>query len=135
MVGRVEIKRAYDPASSADGYRVLVDRLWPRGVSKERALLDQWLKDVAPSTELRQEWNHDPARFAEFAKAYRAELAHNPALGELREIVAKHPVVTLVYAAHDPEVNHAVILRDVLEGKSTDKTNVGVSAHSANRTR
>jgi len=118
-MGKVVIKRAYEPALPADGFRVLVDRLWPRGVSKEHAALDLWLKDVAPSTELRVDWHHDPTRFSEFAKAYRKELAHNPALTELKEIITKHSLVTLIYAAHDPEVNHARVLQDVLTGRPT----------------
>jgi len=116
-MGKVEIKRAHEPATAADGYRVLVDRLWPRGVSKEHAALDLWLKDVAPSTELRESWNHNPATFSEFAKAYRKELSHNPALTELKKLVETHPLVTLIYAAHDPQINHAIVLRDVIMGK------------------
>jgi len=111
----LQLKRIYDPPSADDGYRVLVDRLWPRGVKKEAAELDAWLKDVAPSPELRTWWDHDPARMAEFATRYRAELADNPALGELSEIAETHPVVTLLYGAHDPKVNHAVILREAVE--------------------
>lgn len=110
----IRLKRAYAEAEASDGYRVLVDRLWPRGLSKERADLDLRLPHVAPSPELRTWWGHDPARFDEFAGRYRAELDTNPALEELLGIVRSHPVVTLVYAAHDPHVNHAIVLRDVL---------------------
>jgi len=110
----VRIKRIYDEAEASDGARVLVDRLWPRGVSRERADLDEWLKDVAPSPQLREWWDHDPARLEEFATRYRAELAGNPALDELLRIVREHPVTTLLYAAHDPAVNHAVVLQAVV---------------------
>lgn len=115
----VLIKRAYAPAMDSDGFRVLVDRLWPRGVSKIRADLDLWLKDVAPSTELREWFGHVPDRFDEFAARYRVELASNPAFDQLRRIAADHPVVTLVYAAKDNVHNEAVILQRLLDG-STD---------------
>lgn len=112
----VRIKRAYEQASADDGCRVLVDRLWPRGLSKERAELDEWLKDVAPSTELRTWWNHDPARMQEFALRYRAELDSNTdAVGALRALVDAG-VTTLVYGAKDPQVNHARVLAEYLEG-------------------
>jgi uncharacterized protein YeaO (DUF488 family) len=110
----VSIKRVYVEPVAADGYRVLVDRLWPRGVSKERAALDLWLKDIAPTTELRTWWNHDPARLDDFAQRYRSELDSNDAVATLREVIAAHPVVTLVYGARDPRVNHAAVLRDYL---------------------
>ncbi|WP_437583691.1 DUF488 domain-containing protein [Paramicrobacterium sp. CJ85] len=108
----VQIKRVYDAAESADGFRVLVDRLWPRGVTKEKAELDAWLKEVAPSPDLRTWWNHDPDRMDEFASRYTAELDDNEAVDELRDIVADNNTVTLVYGAKDPSVNHARILRD-----------------------
>lgn len=116
----VLIKRAYDDASPDDGYRVLVDRLWPRGVSREHAGIHLWLKAVAPSPELRTWWNHDPARLDEFATRYRAELATVPdasdGVAQLRAIAAAHDPLTLVYGARDPEVNHAAVLRDYLNG-------------------
>ena len=111
----IKLKRAYDPPSSSDGYRVLVDRLWPRGISRDRAELDGWLKDVAPTPALRAWWQHDPARLDEFARRYRAELDGNPAVDELRALIRAHPTVTLVYAARDPRVNHADVLRDYLD--------------------
>ena len=110
----VQLKRVYDDAENADGFRVLVDRLWPRGVTKERAAVDLWLKDVAPSAELRTEWHHNPGRFDEFAARYRGELAENPATAELRDLIAEHPAVTLLYGAKDAEANHAVVLRDFI---------------------
>ncbi|TFD20108.1 DUF488 domain-containing protein [Cryobacterium sp. TMS1-13-1] len=113
----VRIKRAYDAASADDGYRVLVDRLWPRGVSKERAELDEWLKDVAPSPKLRTWWKHDPERLDEFALRYRAELdsvaATQVAVAALRALIAKG-VTTLIYGAKDPHVNHARVLAEYL---------------------
>ena len=110
----VRLKRAYDPAEPGDGYRVLVDRLWPRGVSKERARLDEWARELAPSTELRTWFGHDPERFAEFERRYRTELAaHSGKLDELRRR-ARHGTLTLVYAARDEEHNDAVVLAEVL---------------------
>ena len=110
----VHLKRAYEPPSPEDGQRILVDRLWPRGVRKADAAIDRWLKDVAPSTELRRWFGHDPSRWDEFRRRYRAELAHNGELvNELREAARKGPL-TLVYAARDEEHNEAVVLRDLL---------------------
>ena len=113
-MGQVDIKRVYEQAADEDGVRILVDRLWPRGVSKERAALSGWLKDVAPSPDLRRWWHHDPDRFDDFARRYRTELDDNPALGDLLSIVREHDRTTLVYAAKDPAVNHALILRDYI---------------------
>lgn len=110
-------KRAYDTASADDGFRVLVDRLWPRGVSKERAAIDLWAKDAAPSPELRRDWHAAPAvEWGAYADRYRAQLAHESAaaLRDLADVVRQHPVVTLVYAAHDPKHNHAVVLEEAL---------------------
>lgn len=112
------IKRAYDPADDADGCRVLVDRLWPRGVSKVTARLDSWPKDVAPSPDLRTWWKHDPERLDEFETRYRAELDGTPAtvtaIADLRALVADNTArgirTTLIYGAKDPHVNHARIL-------------------------
>jgi len=113
----LHLKRAYDTASADDGFRVLVDRLWPRGVSKERAAIDLWAKDTAPSPELRTAWHHaPPEEWEAYADRYRAELAGPaaPALRALADELRAHPVVTLVYAAHDPERNHAVVLAAAL---------------------
>lgn len=110
----IQIKRVYDPPHAADGFRVLADRLWPRGVSRERAALDAWLVELAPSTALRQWFHRDPGRWAEFARRYRAELrSHTAALQGLRKRAAQGRV-TLLYAARDARINHAVILRAVL---------------------
>ena len=110
----VRIKRIYEAPSADDGDRILVDRLWPRGVRKGTAELDLWMKDVAPSTELRVWWQHDPARFEEFAERYRLELMHSKAIGELESRCREHAVVTLLYAARDPACNHALVLHEML---------------------
>lgn len=106
----ISIKRIYDKSSEKDGYRILVDRLWPRGVSREKAALDVWFKDIAPSTELRTWFGHKSERFAEFTVSYEAELKHNPAVAQLKSIIKEHKSVTLLYAAHDPAINHARVL-------------------------
>lgn len=112
----LQVKRVYDEPSPGDGLRVLVDRLWPRGLTKERAAVDVWAKDAAPSTELRKGFHHGGMAWDDFADAYRAELAGNPAVVALREELAGHPVVTLLYGAHDSAHNHAVLLREALLG-------------------
>ena len=110
----IKVKRIYEPAELGDGFRVLVDRIWPRGVRKDEAAVDLWLKDVAPSTALRRWFGHDPGRWAEFRRRYRAELQERPdALALLRDKAAAG-AVTLGYAARDPEHNNAVALKDVL---------------------
>jgi len=110
----VRLKRAYEAAEAADGTRILVDRLWPRGVSKQEAALDDWMKDIAPSTELRQWFGHEPSRWAEFQRRYKAELrGHAAELERLRGIAAKG-ALTLVYGARDEVHNDAVVLHDVL---------------------
>ncbi|MGH7049837.1 MAG: DUF488 domain-containing protein [Acetobacteraceae bacterium] len=115
-MSEIRLKRAYDPPDPADGTRVLVDRLWPRGVKKSEAAIDVWLKEVAPSTELRQWFGHDPAKWTEFRKRYRAELAHGEAIRELRTLVARNERTTLVFAAHDTEHCNAVVLRELCRG-------------------
>ena len=109
----IHVKRAYDPADDRDGLRILVDRLWPRGLAKAEAHVDLWAKEVAPSTALRQWFGHDPARWTEFRTRYRAELATAP-LDELKTLVAQGPV-TLIYSAHDSEHNQAVVLAEYLQ--------------------
>jgi len=112
----IEIKRAYEQPARKDGYRVLVDRLWPRGVKKEALRLDAWAKDLAPSSELRRWFGHDPSRFREFARRYTAELRAEPARALLTELArrAASGTVTLVYGARDEEHNGAVVLREVI---------------------
>lgn len=118
MPGRLCIKRVYDPPSADDGARVLVDRIWPRGVSRDEAQLTAWLKDLAPTTALRQWFGHDPARFEEFQSRYRAELEQKGGgLAKLRAL-AERGKVTLVYAAKDEAHNNAVVLADYLKGKA-----------------
>jgi len=110
----IRLKRAYDEPAEEDGYRVLIDRLWPRGVSRERARLDEWAKELAPSAELRRWFGHEPARFAEFRARYETELGDQEAkLEELRRR-ARQGTLTLVYGARDKEHNDAVVLADVL---------------------
>lgn len=116
--GTFRVKRIYEPQADDDGFRVLVDRLWPRGVPKESAAVDLWLKDVAPSTELRKEFNHRPERFADFSARYRLELDSNPAVKALLELAAGHPRVTLLYAARNTEENNAGVLLDYLRGRA-----------------
>ncbi len=117
----VKLKRAYDAPSAKDGTRILVDRLWPSGISKEKAALDHWMKNIAPSTELRKWFAHDPARWKEFRRRYAVELRqHADLLTELRSWARRGPV-TLVYAAHDEAHNDAVVLREVLLGRGSLK--------------
>jgi uncharacterized protein YeaO (DUF488 family) len=110
----IKLKRAYSPAGRQDGTRVLIDRLWPRGVKKEDAAIDQWMKDVAPSDALRKWFGHDPDRWKEFRTRYSAELReHAEQIKELRALAREGPI-TLVFAAHDEAHSNAVALRDVL---------------------
>jgi uncharacterized protein YeaO (DUF488 family) len=114
----IHVKRVYDPPDAEDGARVLVDRLWPRGARKDSAKLTLWLKDIAPSDELRRWFGHDPARFAEFSRRYRAELvANKKAVGQVRDLVKAGPV-TLLYAAHDEAHNNARVLADYLKARA-----------------
>jgi uncharacterized protein YeaO (DUF488 family) len=118
----VRTKRVYEPPDPADGYRVLVDRLWPRGESRERAALDEWCKDVAPSPDLRRWWNHDAGRMPEFAVRYEAELDAAPdAVAHLLGIARAHDTVSLLFGAHDPVVNHAVVLREYLSRRMSEE--------------
>ncbi|GGH08378.1 DUF488 domain-containing protein [Silvibacterium dinghuense] len=113
----IQIKRAYLPAEPADGARFLVDRLWPRGIKKEDLPLQEWLKDVAPSNELRHWFHHDPERWPEFRTRYRAELAEHPETWQPLLELARHHTVTLVYAGKDPLHNNALVLQEFLEHK------------------
>jgi len=110
----VTVKRIYEPVASKDGYRILVDRLWPRGIKKEKAEIDTWLKEVAPSTDLRKWFHAGKGTFSEFKKKYLAELKENSALKDLKTLIKEHKQVTLLYAAKDEEQNHAHILADLL---------------------
>jgi uncharacterized protein YeaO (DUF488 family) len=114
----IKLKRAYDSARSGDGTRILIDRLWPRGVRKADAAIDLWAKDIAPSTVLRKWFGHDPARWHEFRRRYSNEIhRHQDRLDELRAL-AQEGRITLVFAAHDEAHNDAVILREILLGRS-----------------
>lgn len=110
-----KLKRAYDSASPDDGFRVYIDRLWPRGLSHETFHYDLWDKDIAPSTELREWFHADPdGRWDEFSKKYAVELAASPAFAELKTTLAPHKTVTLLYSSHDREHNNAVVVYDLL---------------------
>ena len=113
----IHIKRVYEPAEPEDGTRILVDRLWPRGIEKKALRLDSWHKDVAPSTELRKWSHHDPARWDEFRRRYFAELDSNPAAWSSLAELARNGNVTLLYSARDERHNNAEALRDYLESK------------------
>lgn len=111
----IQLKRVYEKPSRADGMRVLVDRLWPRGLTKERAAIDLWLKEIAPSTELRKWFDHDPAKWKQFQVRYRTELKeHKEALELLKQKSEEH-TITLVYGARDEEHNEALVLKGILE--------------------
>ena len=114
MAADVRTKRIYDPTDPDDGYRILIDRLWPRGVSRERAGVDEWARDLAPSEGLRKWFNHDPKRFAEFRARYRAELHHHAAQVEELRARARHSRVTILYAARDTERNNAVVVAELV---------------------
>jgi uncharacterized protein YeaO (DUF488 family) len=113
----IRLKRAYQPAAADDGMRILIDRLWPRGLKKSEVAIDRWLKDIAPSTALRQWFAHDPARWPEFRRRYRSEIRRHPdQIAELRALARKAPV-TLIFSARDERRNDAVVLRNVLLGR------------------
>jgi len=115
----VQIKRAYERPARGDGTRILIDRLWPRGLTKEAAAIDEWFKDISPSTGLREWFGHDPARWKEFRHRYAGEVRQNSKqLGRLRALARQGPV-TLVYSARDEAHNDAVALRDMLLGRPT----------------
>ena len=118
MIRTIRLKRAYDKPARGDGFRVLVDRLWPRGVKKANLELDMWAKELAPSTELRKWFRHDPKRWPEFRKRYRAELTQSHAsksIGELLVVAKRAKTITLVYGAKDTEHNEAIVLRKLFE--------------------
>lgn len=111
----IQLKRAYDPVTESDGYRILVDRIWPRGVSKEHLKIDEWNKEITPTTEIRKAFHHDPEKFTWFKAKYEAELAQNNAVPDFVQNIKQQLTkgnVTFVYAAKDPVYNHVVILRD-----------------------
>jgi uncharacterized protein YeaO (DUF488 family) len=117
----LKLKRAYDPPACEDGSRFLVERLWPRGVKKSTLRLDAWLKDVAPSPDLRKWFSHDPRKWLEFQKRYRSELTQHPEAWDPIAHAARQGTVTLIYGARDPQRNSAAVLRDYLKKKLTVK--------------
>lgn len=113
----IKIKRVYEHQSKSDGYKVLVDRLWPRGMKKSDLVFDEWPKEICPSSELRKSFGHDPLKFKDFKKEYKKELANEEAKKEI-ELLAKISSkrnVTLLYAAHDEKINHAIVLKEIIE--------------------
>jgi uncharacterized protein YeaO (DUF488 family) len=116
-MGSIRIKRIYEEADPADGYRVLVDRLWPRGIKKEDAHIDLWLKDVGPSDGLRKEFGHDPEKFDDFAQAYRKELRQSDAVQVLVDAAGEHDPMTLLFGAKDKEHNQAVVIHEYLNAR------------------
>jgi uncharacterized protein YeaO (DUF488 family) len=111
----VKIKRIYEPFSKADGYRILVDRLWPRGIKKEDAHIDKWMKEIAPSTELRQSFHHGTDNWDQFVMKYRTELNKSGAVDELLADISEYKTVTLLYAVRDEHQNHALILKEFIK--------------------
>ena len=111
----IRIKRVYEEYSKSDGFRILVDRLWPRGLTKQVAQVDLWMKEIAPSNELRKWYHQDMTQWALFRKKYLEELKHSTSLADLKSVCAKHRVVTLLYGSKDREHNHALILVDILK--------------------
>lgn len=113
---KIQIKRAYEPESPEDGFRIYIDRLWPRGLSHETFHYDLWDKDIAPSTELREWFHQDPNdRWNEFEKKYKIELESNPAFKQLKSYISTKPMVTLLYSSHDEEHNNAVVVLNALK--------------------
>ncbi|MBD3615062.1 MAG: DUF488 domain-containing protein [Gracilimonas sp.] len=111
----LKTKRVYEEASPEDGYRILTERLWPRGVSKERAKLDRWMKSISPSHDLRKWFSHDPDKWEEFKERYRRELFSSEAVEEMLELIKHHDTVTLIYASRDEEHNSTVLLKEFLD--------------------
>lgn len=114
-MSKIKIKRVYEPAEPSDGFRVLVDRLWPRGIKKENARVDIWLKEIAPTTELRKWFNHEPGKWTEFRKLYTKELKKSAAVTELKQYLKENKQVTFLYSARDEEHNQAVALKEFAE--------------------
>ncbi|HTB52318.1 MAG TPA: DUF488 domain-containing protein [Ferruginibacter sp.] len=113
----VKIKRIYEPFEKSDGYRILIDRLWPRGIKKEAAHIDQWMKEIAPSTNLRKWFNHEPEKWKEFNKKYITEIKGAAAFEAMLSQISEHKKVTLLFAAKDELYNHAVILQQLITEK------------------
>ena len=114
-MSKISVKRVYEPASENDGYRILVDRLWPRGLAKTKTHVDEWLKDVAPSNELRKWFNHEAEKWTEFKKSYKAELKESNAIEILQPLLKKYKHITLLFGAKDEGHNQAIVLKEYLE--------------------
>jgi uncharacterized protein YeaO (DUF488 family) len=127
QAGKVKLKRAYDRPNAGDGTRVLIDRLWPRGVRKVDAAIDQWIKDLAPSTSLRKWFGHDPARWQEFRRRYAAEVHEHPEMLDQLRTMARRGTITLVFSAHDELHNDAIVLRDLLLGRQVKRKSKSTS--------
>lgn len=132
-MARILLKRAYDPPARADGRRFLVERLWPRGVTREALAVEAWLKDLAPSAGLRKWYGHDPAKWPEFRRRYLAELANNAASVKLLREAAQRGPVALVFAARDPERSSAAVLRTYLERGGAAAVRPGARVRSASK--
>ena len=117
----IKLKRAYEPKEKTDGFRILVDRLWPRGLKKEDLDFDVWLKEVAPSSALRKWFNHDVEKWETFRSKYIAELNQSASINELKSILSKHKTITLIYSAKDEEHNQAIVLKRLLDTTHTSK--------------
>lgn len=131
---QLKLKRAYDPPARSDGYRILVDRLWPRGVSKDELRIDLWAKDLAPSAALRKWFNHDPAKWGDFRKRYYREIERHPeSLEEVRALLRRR-TVTLVFAAKDADISNAAALRSYLDRPATRRRPGAARPHRASRT-
>jgi uncharacterized protein YeaO (DUF488 family) len=111
----IKIKRAYEPKENSDGFRILVDRLWPRGIKKEDLQVDVWIKEIAPSAELRKWFNHDAEKWQQFKSKYNTELKHSAFTEQVLALIKKHKTVTLIYSAKDEQHNQAVVIKDFLE--------------------
>jgi uncharacterized protein YeaO (DUF488 family) len=111
----IRIRRIYEPIETSDGFRILVDRLWPRGVKKENAHLDLWMKEIAPSTALRKWFNHEPEKWEVFRSKYQTELKGSAALKELSTLTKKHKVITLLFSAKDPVHNQAAAIKKIMD--------------------
>jgi uncharacterized protein YeaO (DUF488 family) len=110
----INVKRIYEPYSERDGYRILIDRLWPRGMKKEDAHIDKWLKEIAPSTELRNWYNHEPEKWEQFRLKYNAELTMSIALEELLSDLNQHKTVTFLFSSREEKINHAIVLKQFI---------------------
>ncbi len=117
LADHIRLKRAYEPPGRDDGTRILIDRLWPRGVKKTDAAIDEWMKEIAPSTGLRKWFSHDPDRWQEFRRRYRAEIRQHPAEFDRLRPLAERGRITLVFSAHDEAHNDAVVLKETLLGR------------------